>query len=557
MNNSFVCKFCLFVFAYGVLAFNASYALESNNKYSSQYSENYKKLSKQEKIKQIKQNIALLEKELNDNRWVNRYNNYITYKQVEATLEKLIKKQKRYSRWRGEKYKELSYRLLNTIKVKKNELELLSEYQNSPIGSLIKPAKIKPLDKITSPFGIVSGLSYISELKKNRDAYSEIHYELVDTVEILKNESSQYKEYAKLSLNKTIIEKNEFTKRRVKDFESIVQIISTTDKVYSKRVEQLIADIQSAIAEQIQKATFISLIIGLIIVLSFVIKRLFLIYMNDRDRVLSSNKVVNFLTIILCVFIILVSYISNASYLVTFLGFASAGIAIALKDWFMSIFGWMVIVSSGSIHVGDRIKVQKNGIEVVGDVIDISMFKISIREDVTYTSYTKNRRAGRVFFIPNNYIFTDTIANYTFDSLTTVWDGIDFYLTFECNIDRAKEIVKEIVKEHTRGYTNIANHNIAMLQKNYIVRNASVEPRIFTFVEPYGVCLSVWYQTSSYATLPLRSTLSMEILKALKADKDVVIAYPTQVLKVDRSKIDEAEALLPGTSQGMFDGPQS
>jgi len=557
MNNSFVCKFCLFVFAYGVLAFNASYALESNNKYSSQYSENYKKLSKQEKIKQIKQNIALLEKELNDNRWVNRYNNYITYKQVEATLEKLIKKQKRYSRWRGEKYKELSYRLLNTIKVKKNELELLSEYQNSPIGSLIKPAKIKPLDKITSPFGIVSGLSYISELKKNRDAYSEIHYELVDTVEILKNESSQYKEYAKLSLNKTIIEKNEFTKRRVKDFESIVQIISTTDKVYSKRVEQLIADIQSAIAEQIQKATFISLIIGLIIVLSFVIKRLFLIYMNDRDRVLSSNKVVNFLTIILCVFIILVSYISNASYLVTFLGFASAGIAIALKDWFMSIFGWMVIVSSGSIHVGDRIKVQKNGIEVVGDVIDISMFKISIREDVTYTSYTKNRRAGRVFFIPNNYIFTDTIANYTFDSLTTVWDGIDFYLTFECNIDRAKEIVKEIVKEHTRGYTNIANHNIAMLQKNYIVRNASVEPRIFTFVEPYGVCLSVWYQTSSYATLSLRSTLSMEILKALKADKDVVIAYPTQVLKVDRSKIDEAEALLPGTSQGMFDGPQS
>ena len=557
MNNSFVCKFCLFVFAYGVLAFNASYALESNNKYSSQYSENYKKLSKQEKIKQIKQNIALLEKELNDNRWVNRYNNYITYKQVEATLEKLIKKQKRYSRWRGEKYKELSYRLLNTIKVKKNELELLSEYQNSPIGSLIKPAKIKPLDKITSPFGIVSGLSYISELKKNRDAYSEIHYELVDTVEILKNESSQYKEYAKLSLNKTIIEKNEFTKRRVKDFESIVQIISTTDKVYSKRVEQLIADIQSAIAEQIQKATFISLIIGLIIVLSFVIKRLFLIYMNDRDRVLSSNKVVNFLTIILCVFIILVSYISNASYLVTFLGFASAGIAIALKDWFMSIFGWMVIVSSGSIHVGDRIKVQKNGIEVVGDVIDISMFKISIREDVTYTSYTKNRRAGRVFFIPNNYIFTDTIANYTFDSLTTVWDGIDFYLTFECNIDRAKEIVKEIVKEHTRGYTNIANHNIAMLQKNYIVRNASVEPRIFTFVEPYGICLSVWYQTSSYATLSLRSTLSMEILKALKADKDVVIAYPTQVLKVDRSKIDEAEALLPGTSQGMFDGPQS
>ena len=92
---------------------------------------------------------------------------------------------------------------------------------------------------------------------------------------------------------------------------------------------------------------------------------------------------------------------------------------------------------SGMISVGDRIKVVREGVEVVGDVLDISLFKISVREDVTLTTYTTNRRSGRVFFIPNNYIFTDLISNYTFDELRTVWDGIDIYITFDSNHRKA------------------------------------------------------------------------------------------------------------------------
>ena len=42
----------------------------------------------------------------------------------------------------------------------------------------------------------------------------------------------------------------------------------------------------------------------------------------------------------------------------------------------MSIFGWMVIVTSGSIQVGDRIKVTKGGVETVGDVLDIYYLKL-------------------------------------------------------------------------------------------------------------------------------------------------------------------------------------
>ena len=157
-----------------------------------------------------------------------------------------------------------------------------------------------------------------------------------------------------------------------------------------------------------------------------------------------TNKIINFTVVFLIIMVLMFSYIDNVSYLVTILGFASAGIAIALKDWFMSIFGWMVIVTSGSIQVGDRIKVERNGLQVVGDVLDISLFKITIREDITYTSYTVNRRTGRIFFIPNNYIFSEMIANYTHSGLRTVWDGIDITITFDSNHKKAQKISRDL-----------------------------------------------------------------------------------------------------------------
>ena len=66
-----------------------------------------------------------------------------------------------------------------------------------------------------------------------------------------------------------------------------------------------------------------------------------------------------------------------------------------------------------SIKVGDRIKVNKDGITYVGDIIDISTLKIILHEDVTLTTTVQNRRAGRIISIPNYYIFTDMIANYS------------------------------------------------------------------------------------------------------------------------------------------------
>ena len=112
-------------------------------------------------------------------------------------------------------------------------------------------------------------------------------------------------------------------------------------------------------------AIVILLTIGLTFIAKFIVKRT----ITDNERFYTVNKFLNVLNITVIIIILLFSYIENVTYLVTVLGFASAGIAIAMKDMFMSMLGWMVIMFGGSIHVGDRIRVLHDGSEFVGDVI--------------------------------------------------------------------------------------------------------------------------------------------------------------------------------------------
>ncbi len=519
--------------------------------------EKHKLEQKQQLISSINIKLKDINTELDNNIWITRYNNYLTYRKIEKELKKIKADAKKYSRWKGKKYKELSYQLFNKVKIKENELELINEYKDSPIGKQITPIAITKAPEVTNPFIIIEAFSYIQNLKENQASYEDVNTQLVEVLGFLDQKLIFFKELEKVSSTEQLKLDMVKLRQELKDFNMVVDIVSTTGDVYAKRIVQIIAETHENISEEISNIFKLFIIILVLFVLALAAKYTMKKYVEDDDKHYTGNKLINFTFIILTVIIVLFSYIDNASYLVTFLGFASAGIAIALKDWFMSIFGWMSIMLSGSINPGDRIKVVRDGIEAVGDVLDITLLKIVIREDVTLTSYSKNRRTGRVFFIPNNYIFTDMISNYTFDGLRTVWDVIDINITFDSNHKKAVALAKAVVTSHAKPYTDLARKRLHNMRKKYVLRNSNPEPRVFSFVEIYGITISSWFHTNSHSTLGLRSTIGMEILEVFKAEDDITIAYPTQTLRVvGQTPQVEAENLLPGTtSTGLFDAP--
>ena len=479
----------------------------------------------------LHESISKIEVELKNNILLKRYSNYVSYSKISTELADLKENLKRKTNITDEQ----SYQLHNKVRVKENELELIDEYKGSPIGGLINPPEIEKYELITNPFGIINALSQIKKLENNKKIFKTLEQDIDYLTVKLDEELLLYLELFNIEPKPEYKDKITFLDKQKKDFIMVLEIVSTTEEVYTRKIEQVILEIQNQISMQIQKMVIIFVIILVLSLIAFLVKLALKRYFSQNENYYMVNKIINFSLVFLIVMVILFSYIDNVSYLVTILGFASAGIAIALKDWFMSIFGWMVIVTSGSIQVGDRIKVSKGTVETVGDVLDISLFKITIREDITYTSYTVNRRSGRIFFIPNNYIFSELISNYTHSGLRTVWDGIDITITFDSNHKKAQKIARDILKHYSKGYTDITRKQLSKMRSKYQLRATGVEPRVFTFVEPQGIVISSWYLTNSYAALVLRSTISPEILDAFMKEDDIHIAYPTQQININRT----------------------
>ena len=475
--------------------------------------------------------INKIEAGFKDNILLKRYSNYLSYSKISADLEQLKDSLKRKNNLSDE----LEYQLLNKIRVKENELELISEYKGSPIGSLINPPEIEIVEKITNPFGIINALSSIKKMEDSKQQFTSLESQLDFLSKNLEEELDSYRNLYVLEPKDEYKEKIAFLDKQKRDFDIVLDIVTTTQEVYGRKIEQVILEIKNQISQQVQKMLLIFAIIVIMLIVSFLVKLTLKRYFSQNENYYMVNKIINFTLAFLVLMLLLFSYIDNVSYLVTILGFASAGIAIALKDWFMSIFGWLVIVTSGFIQVGDRIRVTKGEVETVGDVLDISLFKITIKEDVTLVSYMKNRRAGRIFFVPNNYIFSELISNYSHSELKTVWDGIDITLTFDSNFKKAQKIIRDILKHYSKGYSDITRKQLSKMRNKYQLRATGVEPRVFTLLEPYGMVISGWYLTNSFAALVLRSTICAEILEALMKEDDIHIAYPTQQININKT----------------------
>ncbi|MCZ6159883.1 mechanosensitive ion channel domain-containing protein [Campylobacter ureolyticus] len=476
-------------------------------------------------IENLQKDVLTIDENIKNNIWFTQYQNYLSYQLLLKEKDELEKELKRT------KNKERRDTLLDDIKIYNEQIALLSEFENMPFSKMLETKEIPEYKKISTPFSVLSGLSYIKQLNFDKEEYHSNLNLLISLVEQLKTKNDILNTInSYLQNDQNISKKIQDLNLTIAEFKSAKSLGKTTYDVYKKRIDDRINLVSADIKTQLKRAFNITGWVIFIFLLSLLFKFIVKKSVKDNERSYMANKFINFINFTLIIFILIFAYIDNVSYLVTVLGFASAGLAIAMKDMFMSMLGWGVIMIGGTFRVGDRIKARKaNGEVYVGDIIDISLLRMTIYEDVTMTT-RETRRAGRIIFVPNNYIFTELISNYTHSGMKTVWDGIDILLTFDSNYKKATYIVKNIARQYSKGYTDIAKKQMNKLRTQYSIKSPSVEPRIFHFFEPYGILISIWYMTDSYATLGLRSTISGEILEAFEKEDDIKIAYPTQTL---------------------------
>ena len=461
--------------------------------------------------------------------WIKSYDSYMAYRETRKSLIEVKDRINELQRQSSNVERKLELEGLQAKeKILTEQIDLLRAQGTSPFVLLLKPDEAGELPTITNPFEIVMGISYIKRLSSQYQDYLVRKEDLQEIIGNLDHQITLYEKITALSPTKEESEALVASKVKIEKFKLALDTLTMTANVYEKRIESTEARINKEIKDQIYKLLKIFVLIVLLVLLSLLTKRAVKRYVIDNERFYMVNKVITLVTVAVIALILIFSYIDNVGYFATILGFVSAGLAIAMKDWFMSLFGWVVIFAGGSIHVGDRVRFVKEGMDYVGDVLDISPLRITLMEDITLTTLETNRRAGRIIFVPNNYIFTSMIANYSHASLKTVWDGIDIMITFDSNHKKAAHLTKEICRKYSKGYTDITRKQLNKLRDRYSLKSANVEPRVFTFIESNGIKVSSWYLTNAYATLTLRSTISADIVDAFNAEYDITIAYPTQ-----------------------------
>ncbi|MCK4442737.1 MAG: mechanosensitive ion channel, partial [Sulfurovaceae bacterium] len=288
-----------------------------------------------------------IDKSLKNNIWSKVYSNYETYKKLEFKANEMFERIKSLKKKRKLTTKEEKAlkKYEDDFKTTNAKLTQLKEYKENPFKKLLSPNDIGKTPNVSSPLDLVNAISFKKRLTAIEEDYSSRLKSLQDTVYKLNREKYILLNLIRLNkeLNSTdsdeYIDKLDSLSKRLDTYNSTLDIFKTTQKALNQKISEKQIYIKEAISKQIEKGIVIGSIILFLFLVFLILKYLVRKYMSENELYYSTNKALNFIFITIVVFILLFSYLENVGHLVTILSFASAGIAIALKDWFMSIMG--------------------------------------------------------------------------------------------------------------------------------------------------------------------------------------------------------------------------
>lgn len=255
---------------------------------------------------------------------------------------------------------------------------------------------------------------------------------------------------------------------------------------------------------------------------------------DDKRRYNTRKTVTYIYTIILFVVIGSIWFKGMAS-LGTFLGLASAGLAVALHDAIANMAGFFFIEARKPFRVGDRIQIDS----CKGDVIDIRLFQFSIVEVGNWVD--ADQSTGRIIHIPNSMALKMPLSNYHI-GFEYIWNEIPVLVTFESDWRKAKELLLAIGKKNAEYLPQSAQEQIRRAARKYLIVAGKLTPTVYTTVKESGVLLTIRYIVDPRQRRGTEQKMWEDILDAFAAHPNIDLAYPTTRFYATSGQTGEDEA---------------
>jgi small-conductance mechanosensitive channel len=258
-------------------------------------------------------------------------------------------------------------------------------------------------------------------------------------------------------------------------------------------------------------------IIGVLIILGIALVGVFFgSWMNslvsqlsmDRRQIQSLQTVTRVsLQVVALLFLLLVIF-GPPGQVGTFIGLATAGLTVALKDFIVGFIGWFVLMGKNGIRLGDWVEI--NG--VTGEVVEIGPFHTVLLETGNWTDsgHPTGRRVTftNSFAIEGHYFNFSTTGQWLWDELTVVLpSGKETYPIVDA--------IRKKVEEETRESGQQAEQEWRRATNSREMSGFSATPAISIKPVLGGVEVAIRYITRAHERYSLRAKLNQAAVELL------------------------------------------
>ncbi len=260
------------------------------------------------------------------------------------------------------------------------------------------------------------------------------------------------------------------------------------------------------------KLTIFTILVFLIFgIIKLIIKKIYSILpVNDKKKFFRNRKIRIVLTVISFIIVFFI-WGEKLSGLITIISFISAGLAIAIREIIFNFFAGIYININRPFEIEDRIEID----DVMGDVISKHALGFEILE-IGKRVYGE-QSTGRIIHIPNSYIFTKTLKNYT-KVFKYIWDEVKVDITLDSDIRKTEEVLYEILFDN-QVLTDIPKKmedavDDAILE--YRIYYNNLDPIIYIKIEQSHIEMYLRYLVHPKKARGVQNEINMRIIDEYK-----------------------------------------
>jgi small-conductance mechanosensitive channel len=233
------------------------------------------------------------------------------------------------------------------------------------------------------------------------------------------------------------------------------------------------------------RATLLAASVLLILAISSLWRRATFRYLHDlrrRQQFLTLRRVA---TAIALIGVFVFAVLSEIGSLATYIGFLTAGLAVALQNVILSVVAYFFLIGRHGVRVGDRVTISGQ----TGRVVDIGLIRIYLAElagpELTDT--------GRMIVLSNAVLFQPSALFKQIPGADYTWHTVNLTLASHVDVDEARDRLAACANDVYATYRETIQRRIAAARHLVDFEYEQPEPEIRTRFTEGGLALSVRY----------------------------------------------------------------